>query len=244
MPKRSSRQRLPAFRIWDQVNLGSGIYWRAQRETSVSTKVSGAPVMGNRNRGGVKVCAARLRSLCGAIGAIAWRGTTVARAQDAEPRSYSNTPVGLNFHIAGALHSQGKLAFDPDLSVVDANFHSNTGLLAYVRSFDFAGQSAKFDVIVPASSFAARGLVGGQPREREMAGMVVRPELGISKAVGPWTFELAPSVIFFSDNTDFFGGNNFAQAPLYAVQGHIVYTFQSGAWIALDEVYFSAAAPP
>ena len=66
-----------------------------------------------------------------------------------------------------------------------------------------------------------------------------KPELGISKAVGPWTFELAPSVTFFTDNADFFGGNNFAQAPFYAVQGHILYSFQSGAWIALDGVYFS-----
>ena len=253
-------------------------------------------MMGDRNRGGVMASAARLRSLCGALGTMALLGITVAKAQDAEPRSYSNTPVGLNFLIAGALYSQGKLAFDPDLSVADANFHSNTGLLAYVRSFDFAGQSAKFDVIVPASSFAARGLVDGQPREREMAGLgdprfrvsvnligapalsvkdfanyrqdlivgvslqvsapvgqydnskllnlgnnrwSFKPEFGISKAVGPWTFELAPSVTFFSDNTDFFGGNNFAQAPFYAVQGHILYTFQSGAWFALDGVYFS-----
>jgi hypothetical protein len=239
---------------------------------------------------------ARLRPFRGALCTIALLGTTVARAQDAEPRSYSNTPVGLNFLIAGALYSQGKLAFDPDLSVADANFHSKTGLLAYIRSFDFAGQSAKFDVIVPASSFAAWGLVDGQPRERGMAGLgdprfrvsvnligapalplkdfasyrqdlivgvslqvsaplgqydsskllnlgnnrwSVKPELGISKAIGPWTFEIAPSVTFFSDNTDFFGGNNFAQAPFYAVQGHILYTFQSGAWIALDGVYFS-----
>ena len=106
---------------------------------------------------GVKVSAARLLSLFGALGTMALFGTCAAKAQDAEPRSYSNTPVGLNFLIAGALYSQGKLAFDPDLSVADANFHSNTGLLAYVRSFDFAGQSAKFDVIVPASSFAASG---------------------------------------------------------------------------------------
>ena len=138
-----------------------------------------------------------------------------------------------------------------------------------------AGQSAKFDVIVPASSFAAQGLVNGQPREREMAGLgdprfrvsfnlfgapalsakdfasyqqdlivgvslqvsaplgqydnskllnlgnnrwSFKPELGFSKAWGPWTFEVAPSVTFFSDNTDFFGGNSFAQAPIYAVQ--------------------------
>jgi Putative MetA-pathway of phenol degradation len=52
-----------------------------------------------------------------------------------------------------------------------------------------------------------------------------RPELGISKAWGPWTFEVAPSVTIFSDNTDFFGGNVFAQAPIYAVQAHLLYTF-------------------
>ena len=66
-----------------------------------------------------------------------------------------------------------------------------------------------------------------------------RPELGISKAWGPWTFEVAPSVTFFSDNTDFFGGNTFSQSPIYAVQGHILYTFQSGIWVALDGIYFA-----
>jgi hypothetical protein len=239
---------------------------------------------------------ARLRSFGMALGAIGLSGIGAAKAQDAEPRSYSNTPVGLNFLIAGALYSKGKLAFDPDLSLADANFHSKTGLLAYVRSFDFAGQSAKFDVIVPATSFLAWGLVDGLPRERAMAGLgdprfrvslnligapalsaknfanyrqdliagvslqvsaplglydsskllnlgnnrwSFKPEFGISKAVGSWTFELAPSVTIFSDNIDFIGGNNFAQAPFYAVQGHILYTFQSGAWVALDGVYFS-----
>jgi hypothetical protein len=251
---------------------------------------------GDRNRGGVTASAAHLLSLCGTFATIALLGATVAKAQDAEPRSYSNTPIGLNFLIAGALYSQGKLAFDPDLSVADANFHSKTGLLAYVRSFDFAGQSAKLDVVVPATSFAAWGLVDGQTRERDMAGLgdprfrvsvnligapalsvtdfanyrqdlivgvslqvsaplgqyddsklvnlgnnrwSFKPELGISKAIGPWTFELAPSVTFFTDNTDFFGGNNFTQAPFYAVQGHILYTFQSGAWFALDGIAFS-----
>ena len=65
-----------------------------------------------------------------------------------------------------------------------------------------------------------------------------KPELGISKAC-PWTFEVAPSVTIFSDNTDFFGGNTFAQAPIYAVQAHILCTFQSGVWMALDGIYFT-----
>src|SRR6476661_59080 len=128
-------------------------------------------MMRHRNRGKFELAATRLLSLCGALATIALFGVTVAKAQDAEPRSYSNTPVGLNFLIAGALYSKGKLAFDPDLSLADANFHSKTGLLAYVRSFDFAGQSAKFDVIVPATSFLAWGLVDGLPRERAMAGL-------------------------------------------------------------------------
>jgi hypothetical protein len=241
--------------------------------------------------------AASLLSFFLALGTIALvLGVANAKAQEAEPRSYSNTPVGLNFLIAGTAYSDGKMAFDPNLSIADAKFHSTTELLAYVRSFDFAGQSAKFDVIVPASSFAAHGLVNGQPQEREMAGLgdprfrvsvnlfgapalsakqfasyqqdlivgvsfqvsaplgqyddskllnlgnnrwSFKPELGISKAWGPWTFEVAPSVTFFSDNTDFFGGNTFAQAPIYAVQAHLLYTFQSGVWMALDGIYFA-----
>jgi hypothetical protein len=66
-----------------------------------------------------------------------------------------------------------------------------------------------------------------------------RPELGISKAWGPWTLEVAPSVTIFTDNTDFFNGNTFAQAPVYLVQGHIIYNFRSGAWVSLDGTFFT-----
>ena len=33
-----------------------------------------------------------------------------------------------------------------------------------------------------------------------------KPEFGISKALGPLTVELVPSVTLFTDNNDFFGG--------------------------------------
>jgi len=66
-----------------------------------------------------------------------------------------------------------------------------------------------------------------------------KPDLGISKAWGHWTFEVAPSVTIFSDNTDFFGGNTFSQSPIYTLQGHVIYTFQSGIWMALDGAYFA-----
>ena len=199
-----------------------------------------------------------------------------AKAQEAEPRAYTNTPVGLNFLIAGYVYSQGKIAFDPSLSIADAQFHMHTEAVAYVRSLDVGGKSAKFDVIMPYSSFSANALVNGQPRTREMSGLgdprfrfsinlfgapalsvkefanyqqdlivgvsvqvsvplgqydnskllnlgnnrwSFRPELGISKAWGPWTVEFAPSVIFFTDNTDFYIGSTFAQAPIYSAAG-------------------------
>jgi hypothetical protein len=235
-----------------------------------------------------------------------WTGVTIsiiasiliadAKAQDAEPRSYSNAPIGMNFLIAGYVYAGGRIAFDPDLAIADAQFRNSTGVLAYIRSFEVAGQSAKFDVIVPTSSFSAQALVGGQPRERDMSGLgdprfrvsvnlfgapalsvkdyanyhqdliagvslqvsapagqyddskllnlgnnrwSFRPEFGISKAWGPWTFEFAPSVTFFTANTDFFGGSTFTQAPIYAAQGHILYNFKSGVWLALDGIYFA-----
>jgi hypothetical protein len=51
--------------------------------------------------------------------------------------------------------------------------------------------------------------------------------------------EVAPSIIFFSDNTDFYNGNTFTQAPIYLVQGHIIYSFPSGIWVALDGTYLT-----
>ena len=182
------------------------------------------------------------------------------KAQDAEPRLYTNTPVGMNFLIGGYVYSQGKLAFDPSRSIADAKFHSHTGAMAYVRSFELWGQSAKFDVILPYSGFSASSLVANQAREREISGMgdprfrisvnllgapamsikefanykqdlivgvslqvsaplgqydetkllnlgnhrwSFRPELGISKAWGPWTLEIAPSATFFTETRTF-----------------------------------------
>ena len=41
-----------------------------------------------------------------------------------------------------------------------------------------------------------------------------RPEVGLSRAVGSWTFELAGSAWLFTDNDDFFGGAVLDQDPI------------------------------
>ncbi len=229
------------------------------------------------------------------MSALIWPGTC-AYAQELEPRSYSNTPIGLNFLIAGYGYTEGKLAFDPSLQVADAQYQMHTQVLGYAHSLNAWGNSAKFDVILPYSSFSAQGLVAGVPRERDMTGIgdprfrfsmnfygapaltlkefagykqdvivgaslqvtaplgqydnsrllnlgnnrwSFKPELGVSKAWGAWTVEIAPSATFYTDNTDFNQGRRFEQEPLYAVQAHVIYGFASGKWLALDSSYFA-----
>lgn len=235
-----------------------------------------------------------LRAIFGVVALVLSDAT--AYAQELEPRSYSNTPVGLNFLIAGYGYAEGKLAFDPSLPVADAQYRLHTEALAYARSLNAWGNSAKFDVILPYSSFSGQALVAGLPQQREMSGfgdprfrfsmnfygapaltlkefagyqqdVIVgaslqvtaplgqyenskllnlgnnrwsfKPELGVSKAWGSWTVEVAPSVTIYTDNKDFNNGKTFEQAPLYAVQGHVIYGFASGIWMAVNGLYFT-----
>lgn len=67
----------------------------------------------------------------------------------------------------------------------------------------------------------------------------VKPEVGVSKASGPWTLEIATAAMIFGDNENFYGGQRREQDPLYSLQGHLVYSFRSGIWAALTGTYFT-----
>jgi len=219
-----------------------------------------------------------------------------AHAQDLEPRAYANTPVGLNFLIAGYGYSEGGVATDPSLPLQDANLQLHTAVWAYARSLDVWGKSGKFDVVVPYAWVSGTATVAGQPRKRIVSGFAdprfrfslnlygapalrlpefadykqnlivgaslqvyaplgqydpsklvnigtnrwaVKPELGISKAWGPLTLELATGVAFYTANNDFFGGHTRAQDPIYSFQGHLIYNFGHGVWGAVDGTYYT-----
>jgi len=66
-----------------------------------------------------------------------------------------------------------------------------------------------------------------------------KPELGVSKALGQWTFEAAGAATFFTDNNDLLGGSSLSQKPTYSMQGHLIYAFHSGVWASLDGTYFT-----
>jgi len=66
-----------------------------------------------------------------------------------------------------------------------------------------------------------------------------KPEIGVSKAIGPWTFEGQGAVTVFTTNHDFFDGNRRSQDPLYSLQAHAIYSFRSGIWGSVDATYFA-----
>ena len=70
----------------------------------------------------------------------------------------------------------------------------------------------------------------------------VKPELGVSKTLGPLTLELLGSVTFYTTNHDFFGGQTLERDPLYAVQAHAIYHTRFGVWAALNTTYYTGGA--
>ncbi len=69
-----------------------------------------------------------------------------------------------------------------------------------------------------------------------------KPEIGVSKAWGAWTLELAGAVTLFTDNQDFFNGRTRSQDPLYSIQGHVIHAFPAGVWASLDATFFTGGS--
>jgi len=67
----------------------------------------------------------------------------------------------------------------------------------------------------------------------------MKPEIGISRTWGPLTTELAAGVFVFTDNDQFFRGGTLAQDPIYALQGHLIYSVGHGIWAAFDANYYT-----
>lgn len=94
-----------------------------------------------------------------------------AHAQALEPRSYANTPVGINFLLLGYGYTEGAVAFDASVPITDAKVHVNAGLLAYARSLDVWGLSGKVLVALPVADEAGSAKLKGQERDRDVLGL-------------------------------------------------------------------------
>jgi hypothetical protein len=94
-----------------------------------------------------------------------------AEAGEIEPRAYVNTPVDVNFLLAGYAYTDGGLATVGSSPIKDAQLTMHTGLLAYARSLNVWGKSGKFDVILAYSGLTGDAMVAGQRRERNVSGL-------------------------------------------------------------------------
>lgn len=65
-----------------------------------------------------------------------------------------------------------------------------------------------------------------------------KAELGMSKAIARWTLELSAAGNFFWTNNDFFGGRVRKQDPMFSLQGHVIYGFSSGIWMAANATWY------
>jgi hypothetical protein len=65
------------------------------------------------------------------------------------------------------------------------------------------------------------------------------PELGVSKALGPWTLEAAAAVVLYTDNDEFDSGKTRQQEPIYSTQFNLSYTFANNIWASLGATYYT-----
>jgi hypothetical protein len=65
----------------------------------------------------------------------------------------------------------------------------------------------------------------------------IRPQLGIVHNWDKWAAELTTSAWFYTDNDDFSGDMTLEQDPVYALQGHLIYTIRPGLWVSASAAY-------
>jgi len=97
-------------------------------------------------------------------------GVAGVEAQELEPRAYANTPVGMNFLLAGYAFTRGDVPFEASLPIKDAEFTVHSTFLAYARSLEVLGRPAKIDVAVPYSWLSGTAKIDGQSQSREVSG--------------------------------------------------------------------------
>ena len=66
---------------------------------------------------------------------------------------------------------------------------------------------------------------------------VIRPQLGVTHTRGKWTGEVTASVFLYGDNNSFWKQTELETDPLYAMQGHVIYTIRRGLWVSFSSAY-------
>jgi len=95
---------------------------------------------------------------------------TFSHAQELEPRSLTNLPIGTNFALLGYGYAAGDILLDPALPIEDLDAKLNTFIGAYVRSIRLFGNSGKVNAILPYANGYWEGKYIGQDSSTSRTG--------------------------------------------------------------------------
>ncbi|WP_227006682.1 transporter [Shewanella donghaensis] len=109
-------------------------------------------------------------------------------AQDLEPRSYTNIPVGMHFLALGYLNSEGALSPSPSVPLKDAHLKLDAGVVGYATTFGIGGSASKLDMSASRICMKGNATFQGEYAEVDRCGY------GDPKIRLTWNFYGAPAV--------------------------------------------------
>ena len=146
---------------------------------------------------------------------VQWQGKLNGEAASVRREGLADPRFRLSVNFFGAPAMKGE-----EFKAYHASYATNT----------VAG--AALAVTVPIGEYYEDKLLNlGQNR------FVIRPQLGFVHSRGPWSFELTGSVLFYTDNSEYWGGKRLEQKPIFVLQSHIVRTFSRGIWASVSGGY-------
>ena len=96
----------------------------------------------------------------------------VAKAQDTEPRRWTNLPLGIKVVGVGYGYTFGDVLFDPVLEAENVKVTAHTMVASYVQPFRIGKKFARLDVFIPVSNARWEGLLQGVPASVTRSGLL------------------------------------------------------------------------
>jgi hypothetical protein len=92
---------------------------------------------------------------------------------------------------------------------------------------------ASVSIVVPSGQYDPARLVN--PGSNRWA---FKPEIGVSKPKGRWTFEIVGGTWLFTPNKSFLGNSRREQKPMASFQGAVIYTLRPRMWVSGNATYY------
>lgn len=92
---------------------------------------------------------------------------------------------------------------------------------------------ASVSIVVPTGQYDPARLVNPGSNRRAF-----KPEIGISKPNGRWTFEMMGGAWLFTTNKSFLGNSRREQKPMASVQGGVIYTLRPRMWVSGNATFY------